>query len=117
MSSRADLLGDFASRYIWWRDETPPSEDRIIAQVMSIGTWEDIRRLEAAYSPDELRGVMLRAQPGWISEPSWNLWRGRLSVAGAGAIPETPPRRSFYDDAPCETPDRSEDMDNTSAVF
>jgi hypothetical protein len=96
MSSRSSLLADFAARYIWWRDEMAPSEDRIIAQVMSIGTWEDIRRLENAYSPEELRDVMLRAQPGWISERSWELWRGRLRAAGAGIVPETPPRRSFY---------------------
>jgi hypothetical protein len=96
MTTRAHLLRDFASRYIWWRDETPPSEDRVIAQVMSIGTWDDIRRLEQVYSRDELRDVMLRAQPGWISEPSWEFWLGRLRAAGAGAIPEAPPRRSFY---------------------
>jgi hypothetical protein len=96
MTTHTDLLRDFASRYIWWRDETPPSEDRVIAQVMSIGTWNDIRRLETVYTPEELREVMLRAQPGWISEQSWELWRGRLRAAGAGAIPEAPPRRSFY---------------------
>jgi hypothetical protein len=96
MGSRSELLRDFAGRYIWWRDETPPSADRIIAQVMSIGTWEDIRRLEGVYSPEDLGEVMLRAQPGWISEQSWHLWRGRLRAAGAGAIPEAPPRRSFY---------------------
>jgi hypothetical protein len=96
MIPRTDLLADFATIYIWWRDETPPAEDRIIAQVMSIGTWDDIRRLEKVYSPDELRGVMLRAQPGWISEPSWELWRGRLLAVGARAIPARPPRRSFH---------------------
>jgi hypothetical protein len=30
MGTRSHLLRDFASRYIWWRDEAPPSEDRII---------------------------------------------------------------------------------------
>jgi hypothetical protein len=96
MSSRPSLLADFAARYIWWSGEAPPSEDRIIAQVMSIGTWEDIRRLEGAYSPEELRDVMYRAQPGWISERSWELWRGRLLAQRAGAIPQVPPRRSFH---------------------
>jgi hypothetical protein len=96
MTARTSLLADFAARYIWWRDESPPSEDRIIAQVMSIGTWDDICRLEGAYSAEELREVMLRAQPGWISAQSWELWRGRLRAPGAGAIPEEPPRRSFY---------------------
>jgi hypothetical protein len=96
MTAPTSLLADFAARYIWWRDEAPPSQDRIIAQVMSIGTWDDMRRVEAAYSADELREVMLRAQPGWISAQSWELWRGQLRAAGAGAIPEEPPRRSFY---------------------
>jgi hypothetical protein len=73
--------------------------NRIIAQVMSIGTDDDIRRLEAAYSANELRELMLRAQPGWISERSWEFWRGRLRAAGAGPIPEKPPRRSFYEAA------------------
>ncbi len=95
MTNRTDLLAEFASRYIWWRDEHPPSDDRVIAQVMNLGTYDDIRRLEACYEPDELRGVMLRAAPGWIGERSWDLWRGRLAFAGAGPIPEIPPRRSF----------------------
>jgi hypothetical protein len=71
-----DLLRDFTARYIWWRDEHPPSEDRIIAQVMNIGTYDDIRRLEAVCSPSELHDIMLRAQPGWISARSWEFWRG-----------------------------------------
>ncbi len=44
MAPRVDLLAAFASLYVWRRDETPPAEDRVIAQVMSIGTWDDIRR-------------------------------------------------------------------------
>jgi hypothetical protein len=79
-----------------WRDEAPPSEDRIVAQVMSIGTWDDMCWLEAVWSTEELRAVMLRAQPGWISAQSWELWRGMRAAGGAGAIPEAPPRRSFY---------------------
>ena len=55
MPDRSALLAEFAARYIWWRDEHPPSDDRIVAQVMNLGTYDDIRRLEAALSPDELR--------------------------------------------------------------
>ena len=95
MTVRRDLLADFAARYIWWRDEHAPPDDRVIAQVMNLGTYEDIRRLEDAYSPDELRAVMLRAQPGWIGERSWAFWLGRLASAGAEPIPAAPPRRAF----------------------
>ena len=101
MPDRFTLLADFAARYIWWRDdEHPPSEERIIAQVMNLGTYDDIRRLEAALGPDELRGVMLRAAAGWISDRSWDFWRGRLRHAGAGPIAEKAPRRVFHAEAP-----------------
>jgi hypothetical protein len=96
MTGHSALLAEFAARYIWWQDAESPSHDRIIAQVMSIGTYADIRRLEASCSPEELRGVMLRAQPGWISDKSWHFWRGRLLHDGVGPIPESPPRRSFH---------------------
>jgi hypothetical protein len=93
-----DLLRAFTTRYIWWRDDHPPSEDRIIAQVMNMGTYDDIRRLEAVCTSSELQQLMLRAQPGWISARSWDFWRGRLRARGVdGQIPEKPPRRSFYD--------------------
>jgi len=95
MPSRPALLASLAARYIWWREEPAPSEDRVIAQVINFGAYDDIRRLEAALSPQELRAVMLRAQPGWIGERSWEFWRGRLAVAGAGPIPAAPPRRRF----------------------
>ena len=93
MPTHPALLASFASRYIWWRDPQPPSEARIIAQVMNLGTYDDVRRLEAAYAPEELRGVMLRAQPGWIGKRSWNFWRARLSFGGVGPLPHAPPRR------------------------
>jgi hypothetical protein len=65
-----DLLREFTTRYIWWRDGHPPSDDRIIAQVMNMGTYDDIRRLEAGCAPSELQQLMLPAQPGWISARS-----------------------------------------------
>ncbi len=95
MNQRHDLLKDLAARYVWWRSEPEPSDDRIVAQAMSIGIWDDICRLEAAFSPQELREIMLRAAPGWISDRSWDFWRGRRLHRGAGPIPEMPPRRNF----------------------
>jgi hypothetical protein len=97
MPPHPSLLSDFASRYIWWRDPQPPSEDRIIAQVLNLGIYDDIRRLESAYTPQALRAVMLRAQPGWISPRSWSFWRVRLAQRGCAPLPATPPRRAFLD--------------------
>jgi hypothetical protein len=62
---------------------------------MSLGSFEDMRRLETVVGPHCLADVMLKAEPGWINERSWEFWRGRLQLATGRAIPEAPPRRSF----------------------
>jgi hypothetical protein len=36
ITERTNLLASLALRYIWWRDPEPPSDERIIAQVMSV---------------------------------------------------------------------------------
>lgn len=99
MTSRAELLADFAQRYLWWTDDGGPTEKRIIAQVMNLGTYDDIRRLEQAFDAGTLRSVMLHAQAGWISDRSLDFWRGRLHLHGDPAVPEAPPRRLFGADA------------------
>jgi hypothetical protein len=95
------LIAAFERKYIWWKPigGESHSESRIIAQAMNFGTYEDIRRLEQTLGPARLAEVMLRAEPGWISDRSWEFWRGRLSRALGIAMPEEVPRRSFSADA------------------
>jgi hypothetical protein len=82
---------------MWWPVASPSGhrEDRIIAQVMDIGTYEDILRLEAAVGRERLAQVMRQAEPGWISARSWDFWRGRLLAQAGLQTPEHPPKRSF----------------------
>src|SRR5687768_802046 len=83
-----------ARRYLWWE---PPSGShsaaRTVAQIMNLGTYEDILRLESLLPSAVLLRVMVSAQPGWLSPRSWEFWRGRLG----GSLPERPPVRSFED--------------------
>jgi len=74
------LIASLAEKYMWWPGlgASGHSEERIIAQVMDIGTYEDILRLETALGRERLADVMRQAQPGWISARSWAFWRGRL---------------------------------------
>jgi len=90
-------LSELERKFFWWEPvgSQPRSETRILAQAMSLASFEDVRRLETVLGPHRLADVMLRAEPGWISERSWEFWRGRLQLATGTAIPETPPRRSF----------------------
>jgi hypothetical protein len=93
-----NLVAELERKYIWW----PPvgnashSVDRVIAQAMNLGTFEDIRRLETTLEAACLADVMLEAAPGWFSGRSWEFWRGRLSLALGRALPEEPPRRSVH---------------------
>jgi hypothetical protein len=92
---RGALLAELAGRYVWWSDAHQADPMRTVAQVMELGTYEDIRRLEAAFAPEELRDAMVRAPAGAIGPRSWDFWRGRLRFAGAAPIAESPPRRPF----------------------
>src|SRR5438270_12598085 len=96
------ILQEFGRKYLWWKpiDGQPFSEDRIIAQTMNLGTYDDILRLEETVGKPRLVEIMLTAQPGWLSERSWEFWRGRLSYATGAAIPGQPPQRSFHAAAP-----------------
>ena len=85
-----DVIAEFGRKYLWWEPVSgqPHSEDRIIAQTMNLGTYDDILLLEEAVGKARLLDVMLRAEPGWINDRSWEFWRGRLSFATGALIPK-----------------------------
>jgi hypothetical protein len=91
-----DLAAELERKYFWWEPigARPRSEARILAQAMEFASFADVRRLESVLGCERLADAMLGAQPGWISDRSWEFWRGRLR-ASRKAIPETPPRRSY----------------------
>ena len=97
----SDFFGEtitgFGRKYLWWKPpgEQLHSEDRIIAQTMNLGTYDDILLLEQTVGRPRLVEIMLHAEPGWISDRSWEFWRGRLSFATGVAIPNRAPRRAF----------------------
>jgi hypothetical protein len=93
-----ETIAKFGRKYIWWEPigGQSHSEDRIIAQTMNLGTYDDILLLEQTVGQSRLVEIMLRAQPGWINDRSWEFWRGRLSFATGAAIPDKAPRRSFH---------------------
>jgi hypothetical protein len=95
-------ISEFGRKYLWWKPigGQPHSEDRIIAQTMNLGTYDDILLLEQMVGKPRLVEIMLRAEPGWIGDRSWEFWRGRLSFAMGAAIPDKAPRRSFHAAAP-----------------
>jgi hypothetical protein len=96
-SAKKSQISDLATRYLWWDAAEPGGHpvSRMIAQIMRLGTYDDILRLEDIVEPAVLADVMLHSAPGWFDDRSWDFWRGRLSVAGRSDIPERRPRRTF----------------------
>jgi hypothetical protein len=92
-----EFLSDLERKFFWWEPvgSQPRSEDRILAQAMNLAGFEDVRRLEQMLGYDRLAEIMLRAEPGWIDERSWEFWRGRLMRATGHSIPQAAPVRTF----------------------
>jgi len=88
-------LGFFARKYIWWQtpDSALSSPQRIIAQVMNLGTFEDVMALRALAGDDEFKHVLRNARPGEFSERSWHYWHLILGIAPLDDIPPMPIRR------------------------
>lgn len=84
-----------AARYIWWErpDEALRRPNRVIAQVMDIGDFEDVCRLVAVLGLDELKKVLLHAEAGWFNDRSWSYWCYRLGVTKPGEPLPPAPRR------------------------
>jgi hypothetical protein len=91
-----DLLRPLAAQLIWWQpaDVSLPNPDRVIAQVLDLGTFEAGQRLRQVLGDQRLARVLQRAEAGWFSPRSWNHWQQMLGLARSGAVPPLP-RRHF----------------------
>jgi transcriptional regulator with XRE-family HTH domain len=89
------LIKRMAQRYVWWQPPAVSVADprRVIAQVMDIGTLEDIQSLSEAVGRNTLAGVLKHALPGWFRPKSWAFWHTVLGLAAAGRTPPIPSRR------------------------
>jgi hypothetical protein len=85
---RLELVA-LAPRYLWW--DASHSTARLVAQIMNLGTYADILRLEGMVPRETLVDVMANAEPGWFSDRSWDFWNGRLHAG----LAEHPPVRVF----------------------
>jgi hypothetical protein len=77
------LLEQLAARYIWWK--TPSDAvlypQRVAAQVMNIGNYDDVQRLTRSLTFDRLRAVLQSAEAGQFNDRSWHYWHYRLGLA------------------------------------
>jgi len=89
------LMRRMAGKYIWWKtpDEALERPERVIAQVMNIGDYEDVQALAEHVGDDVLRDVLTHADAGWFNERSWHYWHYRLGLAELEQVPPMPSRQ------------------------
>ncbi|MGH2547894.1 MAG: hypothetical protein ACRDHN_00770 [Thermomicrobiales bacterium] len=82
-------------RYIWW--ETPEqaieTPERVVAQVMNIGDWDDVLAVEAIVGVECFREVLRQAEIGQFNARSWHYWHYRLGLSTYGTVPSMPTRK------------------------
>ena len=67
------------------RDET-----RFLAQVMALGTWDDVAVAQAAYPVEVWKSALRMAPAGVIDPRSWNFWHIRLGMMPVPPMPSRP---------------------------
>lgn len=95
MDLNESLLSRLARKYIWWlpSEQAAKMPQRVIAQVMNIGSYDDVQKLVNTTSDEYLREVLAHAEIGQFNERSWSYWHYRLGLAEPGAVPPLPARR------------------------
>lgn len=83
-----------AKRYIWWQaqEEALRTPHRLIAQVMDLGTLQDLAELRRLVDDDTLRQVLAEASPGEFSDRSWHFWHQVLGGEELVEVPVLPQR-------------------------
>jgi hypothetical protein len=87
-------LKPLALKYIWWKtpDEALAMPQRVIAQVMNIGDYDDVQSMAALVGDAALREALAKAQAGQFSPRSWAYWHYRLGLRSDQDVPAMPQR-------------------------
>jgi len=81
-----------AAKYVWWKPPRKALADKthFLAQLMTLGTLEDVQWMMNNYREEELRQTLEVAPPVIFDGRSWCFWHLRL---GLSEVPELPRRR------------------------
>ena len=87
--ARAEAM---ARKYVWWQSPERTLADRrlLLAQMMTLGTVDDVRWLVGRVSEDGLRAVLRDPPVGVFNGRSWRFWHLRLGRHPVPALPARP---------------------------
>jgi hypothetical protein len=91
-----EQLRTFAARYVWWKtaEEALRYPERVVAQVMNLGTFEDVQLLVQMVGEEQLKFVLRSAEAGQFTPRSWHYWHYRLGLSRPGEVPPLPVRKT-----------------------
>jgi len=85
-----------AAKYVWWKtpEEAAAMPEHVVAQVMNLGTLEDVAVVADAVGDGYLRHVLRAAEPGRFNARSWHYWHYRLDLVPVDSddVPAMPVR-------------------------
>lgn len=78
-----------AQKYVWWKqpEETLAEPVLLAAQMMTLGTLDDVRWMLSCTSADELRAVLRDPPVGVFNGRSWTYWQRRLNGEPVPPLP------------------------------
>lgn len=81
-----------AERLVWWQ---PPEvslqqPQRLIAQVMTLGNWEDVQTVRRVFGDEAFRAVLAEPPAGVFDVRSWTYWHHVFHLL---PVPPLPKRR------------------------
>lgn len=88
----SEALDKLISRYVWWEKPAWAYAHPTIffANVMNLGSWNDIQLLRRNVSDEELKTVLTNAPVGYFSYRSWDYWHVKFNML---PIPPLPSRK------------------------
>lgn len=95
MSQDSELLKQLAGKYLWWKtpEEALDLPQKIAAQVMEMGDYQDVQSLLREKGEAFLREVLTNAEAGQFNPRSWAYWHYRLGLSELGRVPPLPTRK------------------------
>jgi len=77
------------AKLFWWKTEEEVLRDpiRLVAQVMSLGTWDDVLLIRRELGDELLQEALRRPPPGVFDLRSWHFWHLHFGIDPVPPLP------------------------------